>query len=172
MLRIRDCLSRIPDPDFYPSRILDPKTEMKDRGKKKIFVIPFFWSHKFHNIELFHFWNVEEKILDQFSKNYRTFYPKNCHQALKNMGLGSGIRDPGTGKNLFWIPDPGVKKATDTGSATLVPYVPILSLCVNSDPDPMAPKLLVLPEKILMKNNKSATQPCCYKNDLINLHVQ
>jgi hypothetical protein len=25
------------------------------------------------------------------------------------MGLGSGIRDSGSGKNLFWIPDPGVK---------------------------------------------------------------
>jgi hypothetical protein len=40
------------------------------------------------------------------------------------MGLGSGIRDPrsGIGKNLFWIPDPGVKKAPDpgSGSATLV----------------------------------------------------
>jgi hypothetical protein len=29
------------------------------------------------------------------------------------MGLGSGIRDPGYGKNLFRIPDPGVKKAPD-----------------------------------------------------------
>jgi hypothetical protein len=45
------------------------------------------------------------------------------------MGLGSGIRDPrsgirdpGSGKNLFWIPDPGVKKAPDpgSGSATLL----------------------------------------------------
>jgi len=29
---------------------------------------------------------------------------------------GSGIRDPGSGKNLFRIPDPGVKKAPDPGS--------------------------------------------------------
>jgi hypothetical protein len=38
------------------------------------------------------------------------------------MGLGSEIRDPGSGKNLFRIPDPGVKKAPDpgSGSATLV----------------------------------------------------
>jgi hypothetical protein len=37
------------------------------------------------------------------------------------MGLGFGIRDPGSGKNLFRIPDPGVKKAPDpgSGSATL-----------------------------------------------------
>jgi hypothetical protein len=30
------CLSRIPDPDFYPSRIPDPKTGRKERGEKKI----------------------------------------------------------------------------------------------------------------------------------------
>jgi hypothetical protein len=30
---------------------------------------------------------------------------KNCQKALKNMVLGSGIRDPGSGKNLFRIPD-------------------------------------------------------------------
>jgi hypothetical protein len=29
------CLSRIPDPDFYPSRIPDPKTATKERGEKK-----------------------------------------------------------------------------------------------------------------------------------------
>jgi hypothetical protein len=28
------CLSRIPDPDFYPSRIPDPKTATKERGEK------------------------------------------------------------------------------------------------------------------------------------------
>jgi hypothetical protein len=40
------------------------------------------------------------------------------------MGLGSGIRDPGSGKTYFRsrIPDPGVKKAPDPdpGSATLL----------------------------------------------------
>jgi hypothetical protein len=38
------------------------------------------------------------------------------------MGLGSGIRDPGSGKNLFRNPDPWVKKAPDpgSGSATLL----------------------------------------------------
>jgi hypothetical protein len=28
------CLSRIPDTDFYPSRIPDPKTGTKERGEK------------------------------------------------------------------------------------------------------------------------------------------
>ncbi len=63
---------------------------------------------------------LKKKTLGQFSKNYRTFYSKNCHYALKSMCLGSEIRDPE--KNLFRIPDPGVKKAPDpgSGSATLV----------------------------------------------------
>jgi hypothetical protein len=54
--------------------------------------------------------------LGQFSKNYRTFYQKNCQKALKNMVLGSGIRKKP-------IPDPGSRgqKAPDpgSGSATL-----------------------------------------------------
>jgi hypothetical protein len=48
--RIRDVypISRIPDPDFYPSRIPDPGSRIPDpktatkRGVKKIVVIPFF----------------------------------------------------------------------------------------------------------------------------------
>jgi hypothetical protein len=48
------------------------------------------------------------------------------------------VWDPGSGKNLFRIPDPGVKKAPDpgSGSATLVKklknwinYGPILQKC-------------------------------------------
>jgi hypothetical protein len=41
------CLSRIPDPDFYPSRISDPKTGTKESGEKKIVVIPFFVATNF-----------------------------------------------------------------------------------------------------------------------------
>jgi hypothetical protein len=41
------CLSRIPDPDFYPSRIPDPKTATKERGEKKFDVIPFYVAKNF-----------------------------------------------------------------------------------------------------------------------------
>jgi hypothetical protein len=48
------CLSRIPDPDFYPSRIPDlrsripdPKTATKERGEKKLAVIPFYVATNF-----------------------------------------------------------------------------------------------------------------------------
>ncbi len=69
-------LSRIPIFTHPGSRIPDPKTAMKDRGEKIFVVLPFFWSHKYHKIEVFNFWNGEEKNLGQFSTNYRTFYPK------------------------------------------------------------------------------------------------
>ena len=52
------CLSRIPDPDFYPSRIPDPgsripdpKTETKERGEKK-FVIPFYVATNFTKLKI------------------------------------------------------------------------------------------------------------------------
>jgi hypothetical protein len=43
------CLSRIPDPDFYPSRIRDlgSKTAKKERGENFFFVKPFFVATKF-----------------------------------------------------------------------------------------------------------------------------
>ncbi len=62
---------------------------------------------------------LKKKNVGQFSKN---FLPKNFNHALKNtMGLGSGIRDPGSRIRKKPIPDPGVKKAPDpgSGSATL-----------------------------------------------------
>jgi hypothetical protein len=37
----------IPDPDFYPSRIPDPKTATKERGEKKLVVIPFYVATNF-----------------------------------------------------------------------------------------------------------------------------
>ncbi len=48
----------------------------------------------------------KKKILAKFQRIIEVF-TQNCHYAPKNMGLGSGIRDPE--KNLFRIPDPGVK---------------------------------------------------------------
>ena len=45
-------------------------------------------------------------------KIFFTNLSKICHQSLKNKGWGSGIREKP-------IPNLGVKKATDPGSATL-----------------------------------------------------
>jgi hypothetical protein len=39
----------ISDPDFYPSRIQDPKTATKERDEKKFVVIPFYVATNFKN---------------------------------------------------------------------------------------------------------------------------
>jgi hypothetical protein len=105
----------IPDPDFYPSRIPDPKTAIKERGEKISFHT-FFCSHKFHKIEIYYiFWNAEEKNLGQFSKNYRIFLCKILSLNSQKYGFGildsrSGIRKTYSGSRIqgskrHWIPD-------------------------------------------------------------------
>ncbi len=42
----------ISDPDFYPSRIPDPKTAIKERGEKKLVVIPFFVAINFTKLKI------------------------------------------------------------------------------------------------------------------------
>jgi hypothetical protein len=53
------CLSRIQDPDFYPSRIPDlgsripdPKTATKERGEKKFVVITFYVATNFTKLQI------------------------------------------------------------------------------------------------------------------------
>jgi hypothetical protein len=53
------CLSRIPDPDFYPSRIPDPgsripdpKTATKERGEKIFVVITFYVATNFTKLHI------------------------------------------------------------------------------------------------------------------------
>ncbi len=84
------CLSRIPDPVFYPSRIPDlgSKNSNKREGWKKICCHNFLCSYKFHKIaNYFSFEVLKKKIWANFQKNF-----------LPQMGLGSGIWDPGSGK--------------------------------------------------------------------------
>ncbi len=112
------CRSRSPILIFnHPgSLISDPRSKnSKKGGWKKISCHALFTSYKFNKIKnYFIFEMLKKKKLDQFSKNYRTFCPKNWHKALKNMGLGSGIRKKP-------IPDPGSRgqKGIGSGSATL-----------------------------------------------------
>jgi hypothetical protein len=108
--RISDPGSRIPD---LGSRIQDQKAT-KERDEKKFCQTFFFIATYFTKFSIVLFLNAEEKNLGQFSKNYEAFYPKNCHLALKNMALGFGIRDPGSGKKP--IPDPGSRGKKGTGS--------------------------------------------------------
>jgi hypothetical protein len=77
----------IPDPDFYPSRISDPgsripdpKTATKERDEKKFVTIHLFYvATNFTKLNIILVLKCRRKYLGQFSKIYRTFYPKNCH---------------------------------------------------------------------------------------------
>ncbi len=42
----------IPDPDFYPFQIPDPKTATKKRGEKKLVVIPFIVAINFTKLKI------------------------------------------------------------------------------------------------------------------------
>jgi hypothetical protein len=42
----------IPDPDFYPFRIPDPKTATKERGEKKIGCQSFFVGTNFTKLKI------------------------------------------------------------------------------------------------------------------------
>jgi hypothetical protein len=85
------------------------------------------------------------------------------------MSLGSGIRDPGSGINLFRIPDPGVKKAPDPGSRN-TDY----SRSKDPDPDPkeIFTELQRGCELILTPFNCATLSPTdirrtgCYGNDI------
>ncbi len=106
------CLSRIPDPDFYPSRISDPgsKNSNKREGWKKICCHNFLCSHKFHKIANYYSFEVLKKKIWANFQRIIELLPKK----LSNIWVwdsGSEIQDPE--KNLFRIPDPGVKKAPD-----------------------------------------------------------
>ncbi len=129
MLRIRDVYpgSQIPDPDFYPSRIPDLGSQIPDPGSKNSNKregwkkITFLCSHKFHKLE--HYFSLEvlkKKIWSNFHRIIELFTQKIVTKLSKVW-----VWDPGSGKNLFRIPDPGVKKAPDpgSGSATLIPII-------------------------------------------------
>ncbi len=106
------CLSRIPDPDFYPSRIPDPKTATKERGEKKNLLSyrTFLCNHKFHKIENYFSFEVLKKKIWADSQRFLELFPKKLSQTSQKYGFG--IRDPGSGKNLSRI--------QGSGSATLI----------------------------------------------------
>jgi hypothetical protein len=99
----------IPDPDFYPSRIPDPKKAMKDRGEKKFIVNFLFWSHKFHKIDYFIFEMLKKKMWANFQRIRELFTQKIVTKLSKIW-----VWDPRSGKNLsriqgskrHQIPDP------------------------------------------------------------------
>jgi hypothetical protein len=98
----------IPDPG---SRIPDPKTATKERGKKKLNVKPFYVATKFNKIvNYFSFEVLKKKIW----ANFQRILPKKLSKSSSKYGLG--IRDPRSGIRKKPIPDPGSRGQKGTGS--------------------------------------------------------
>ncbi len=107
------CLSRILIFTHPGSRIPDPKTAMKDIGEKKFDIIPFFGVINFTKFNYFIFEMLKKKIRANFQRIIELFTPKIVY-AHKNMGLGSGIRDPRSGIRKKPIPYPGSRDQKGT----------------------------------------------------------
>jgi hypothetical protein len=86
---------------------------MKDRGEKKFVVIPFFGAINFTKLNYFIFEMLKKKNWANFQRIIELFTQKIVTKLSKIWGW-----DPGSGKNLFRIPDPDVKKAPDPGSGS------------------------------------------------------
>jgi hypothetical protein len=100
------CLSRIPDPDFYPSRIPDLgsriQKQQQKREVKKIRCQTFLCSHKFNKIvNYFSFEVLKKKIWPNFQRIIELFTKKIVKKlfTIWSWDPGSGIRDPGSRKN-------------------------------------------------------------------------
>ncbi len=66
--------------------------QQQKRGMKKNCYYTIFCSHKIHKIENYFIFKMLKKIIwTNFQRIIELFTQKNCQQALKNMGLGSGI---------------------------------------------------------------------------------
>ncbi len=82
-----------PDPDFYPSRIPDPTTALKEEGKNFFCCSTIFCSHKDHKIvNNFIFERVKKTISTKSLRIIVLFTQKFFIKLSKNMGLGSGIQ--------------------------------------------------------------------------------
>ncbi len=122
-LPILDPGSRILDPG---SRIPVPKTATKERGENKFVVIPFYVDTNFAKFNIFLVLKCWRRKFRPIFKDLKNFLPQNL--SLSSQKNGFGIRDLRSGiQKKKPIPgDPGVKKASvsGTGSATLQEGIP------------------------------------------------
>jgi hypothetical protein len=105
------------DPDFFSSRIPDPSTTRRG-WEEKVVGLPFFLAINFVKLN-FIFEQAQKKNLNQLTKNGIIFTQKVITKLseMRVGDLGSEIWDP---EKLIPDPDPGFKKAPDSGSAALV----------------------------------------------------
>jgi hypothetical protein len=110
------CLSRIPDPDFYPSRIPDLgsriQKQQQKRGVKKNFCHNFLCSHKFLKIAYyFSFGVLKKKIWANFQRIIEFFNKKIVTKLSKIW-----VWNPRSGIRKKPIPDPGSRGQKGTRS--------------------------------------------------------
>jgi hypothetical protein len=102
------CLYRIPDPDFYPSRIPDPKAATN---------YLFFCSHKFHKIKnYFIFEMLKNKIRTSFQRIIELF-TQNSFTKLSKIW----VWDPRSGIGKKPFPDPGTGSRGKKGTGSRIP---------------------------------------------------
>jgi len=72
-------------------------------------------------------YHVNRNFFEEIGTELKNFNPQKIVFKLSEVTVGSGIRDPdpGSGKNQFRIPDPGVKKAPDPGSGSATLWIRI-----------------------------------------------
>ncbi len=109
------CLSRFPDPDFYPSRIPDlgSKNSNNRQGWKNVVVIHFFVAANFTKLKIIIFEMLKKKIWASFQR-IREFFTQKFVTKLSKIWVwasGSRIRDKGSGIrkkpiSRHRIPDP------------------------------------------------------------------
>ncbi len=130
VLRIRDVY-----PGSWFLAVPDPGSKNSNERtgvKKNLLSYLFFGAINFPKLNYFIFEMLKKKIWANFQRITELFIQK---LSLSSQKYGFGIRDPRSGKNLFRIPDPGVKKAPDpgSGSATLSVSRSTLTLSTTQD---------------------------------------
>ena len=95
------CLSRIPDPDFYPSRISDlgsriQKQQQKRGMKNFFFFIPFYIATNFTKLNIILVLKRRRQKFWPIFKEIKNFLPKKFSLLSKILvwDPGSEIRDP------------------------------------------------------------------------------
>jgi hypothetical protein len=102
--RISDGIQR--DPDFYPSRIQDPKTATKERSEKNL-LSHLFCSHEFHKIEDYYIFEMRnKKIWPDFQRIIEVFTQKNVTKLSKIWVWDPGSRIQGLKRHRIPDPDP------------------------------------------------------------------
>jgi hypothetical protein len=101
VLRIRDVY---PGSWFYPSQVPDPTTAPKEEGEK-IFC-PAIFSHNYHKIANNCIFEQIKKIFLAKTLRIKVLFIQKFVFTISKIC----VWDPGTGKNLFRIPNPGSKR--------------------------------------------------------------